>query len=110
MTRKAAGVLRNLLVGANLPGQVIVGLCGRRAQPLCAQMTRRDLGANTERPADPREQLSRRLDLLIACLGPVGRYFAGLSEEEVAGAPGVSGEDRTADWEKARMLLAAALK
>src|SRR6185312_7613864 len=41
-------------------------------------MTRRDLGADTEVPADPREQLFRRLDLLIARLYAVGRVFSGI--------------------------------
>ncbi|HJS89191.1 MAG TPA: ECF-type sigma factor [Steroidobacteraceae bacterium] len=38
------------------------------------------------------------------------RYFAGLSQEEVAAALGVTERTVRRDWEKARMLLAAALK
>jgi RNA polymerase sigma factor (TIGR02999 family) len=38
------------------------------------------------------------------------RYFAGLSEEEIAAALGVTDRTVRRDWEKARLLLAAALK
>lgn len=38
------------------------------------------------------------------------RYFAGLSEEEVAAALGVTERTVRRDWAKARLLLAAALK
>src|SRR5579883_2812153 len=38
------------------------------------------------------------------------RYFAGLSEQQVAAALGVTERTVRRDWEKARMLLAAALK
>jgi RNA polymerase sigma factor (TIGR02999 family) len=38
------------------------------------------------------------------------RYFAGLSEQEVAAALGVTDRTVRRDWEKARLLLAAALK
>jgi RNA polymerase sigma factor (sigma-70 family) len=38
------------------------------------------------------------------------RYFAGLSEEEVAAALGVTERTVRRDWAKARMLLAVALK
>lgn len=38
------------------------------------------------------------------------RYFAGLSEAEVAAALGVTERTVRRDWEKARILLAAALK
>lgn len=38
------------------------------------------------------------------------RYFAGLTEKEVAAALGVTERTVSRDWQKARMLLAAALK
>jgi len=38
------------------------------------------------------------------------RYFGGLSEEEIAAAMGVSTRTVQRDWEKARLLLAVALK
>jgi len=38
------------------------------------------------------------------------RYFGGLTEEEIAAALGVSTRTVQRDWEKARMLLAIALK
>jgi RNA polymerase sigma factor (TIGR02999 family) len=38
------------------------------------------------------------------------RYFGGLSEEEIAEAMGVSTRTVQRDWEKARLLLAVALK
>jgi RNA polymerase sigma factor (TIGR02999 family) len=38
------------------------------------------------------------------------RYYAGLTEKEVADALGVSERTVKRDWEKARMMLAAALK
>jgi RNA polymerase sigma factor (TIGR02999 family) len=38
------------------------------------------------------------------------RYFAGLSEKEIAATLGVTERTVRRDWEKARMLLAAALK
>jgi RNA polymerase sigma factor (sigma-70 family) len=37
------------------------------------------------------------------------RYFAGLTEVEIAGALGVTDRTIRRDWEKARMLLAEAL-
>ena len=38
------------------------------------------------------------------------KYFAGLTEQEVAAALGVTDRTVRRDWEKARMLLAVALK
>jgi len=38
------------------------------------------------------------------------RYFAGLTEDEIAGALGVTERTVRRDWEKARVLLAAMLK
>ncbi len=38
------------------------------------------------------------------------RYFAGLPEQEIAAALGVTDRTVRRDWEKARYLLAAALK
>jgi DNA-directed RNA polymerase specialized sigma24 family protein len=38
------------------------------------------------------------------------RYFGGLTEEEVAEAMGVSARTIRRDWEKARLMLAVALK
>jgi DNA-directed RNA polymerase specialized sigma24 family protein len=38
------------------------------------------------------------------------RYFAGLREPEIAAALGVTDRTVRRDWQKARMMLAAALK
>jgi RNA polymerase sigma factor (TIGR02999 family) len=38
------------------------------------------------------------------------RYFAGLSEQEIASVLGVTERTARRDWEKARLLLLAALK
>jgi len=38
------------------------------------------------------------------------RYFGGLTEEDIAEALGVSARTVQRDWEKARLLLAIALK
>jgi RNA polymerase sigma factor (sigma-70 family) len=38
------------------------------------------------------------------------RYFAGLTEEQIAAALGLSARTVRRDWEKARMLLFAAMQ
>jgi DNA-directed RNA polymerase specialized sigma24 family protein len=38
------------------------------------------------------------------------RYFAGMKEAEIAAALGVTDRTVRRDWEKARLLLAAALR
>jgi len=38
------------------------------------------------------------------------KYFAGLGEREIAGALGVTERTVRRDWEKARLLLSAALR
>jgi DNA-directed RNA polymerase specialized sigma24 family protein len=38
------------------------------------------------------------------------RYFAGMTDQEIADAMGVTDRTVRRDWEKARLLLAAALR
>jgi RNA polymerase sigma factor (TIGR02999 family) len=68
--------------------------------------------------ADPREQEVVRIDEALEELAAIDdrlvrvvemRYFAGMTEDQVADALGLSRRSVTRDWEKARLFLAAAL-
>jgi RNA polymerase sigma factor (TIGR02999 family) len=68
--------------------------------------------------ADPREREVVRIDEALEELAAIDerlvrvvemRYFAGMTEEQVAEALGLSRRSVTRDWEKARLFLAAAL-
>jgi len=68
--------------------------------------------------ADPREREVVRIDEALQELAAIDerlvrvvemRYFAGMTEEQVADALGLSRRSVTRDWEKARLFLAAAL-
>ena len=68
--------------------------------------------------ADPREREVVRIDEALEELAAIDerlvrvvemRYFAGMTEEQVADALGLSRRSVTRDWEKARLFLAAAL-
>ena len=68
--------------------------------------------------ADPRETEVMRIDEALQELAAIDerlvrvvemRYFAGMTEEQVADALGLSRRSVTRDWEKARMFLAVAL-
>ncbi len=68
--------------------------------------------------ADPREQEVVRIDEALQELAAIDerlvrvvemRYFAGMTEDQVAEALGLSRRSVTRDWEKARLFLAAAL-
>ena len=67
---------------------------------------------------DPREREVVRIDEALGELAAIDerlvrvvemRYFAGMTEEQVADALGLSRRSVTRDWEKARLFLAAAL-
>jgi RNA polymerase sigma factor (TIGR02999 family) len=67
---------------------------------------------------DPREREVVRIDEALEELAAIDerlvrvvemRYFAGMTEEQVAEALGLSRRSVTRDWEKARLFLAAAL-
>jgi RNA polymerase sigma factor (TIGR02999 family) len=77
-----------------------------------------ELDETTGIPADPRELEVRRVDEALEELAAIDerlvrvvemRYFAGMTEEQVAEALGLSRRSVTRDWEKARLFLAAAL-
>jgi len=57
---------------------------------------------------DALEDLAQVSDRLVTVVEM--RYFAGLSEAEIAGALGVTERTVRRDWQKARLILAAALK
>lgn len=68
--------------------------------------------------SDPRELEVVRIDEALEELAAIDerlvrvvemRYFAGMTEEQVAEALGLSRRSVTRDWEKARLFLAAAL-
>jgi len=68
--------------------------------------------------ADPREREVVRIDEALEELAAIDerlvrvvemRYFAGMTEEQVADVLGLSRRSVTRDWEKARLFLAAAL-
>lgn len=68
--------------------------------------------------SDPREFEVMRIDEALQELAAIDerlvrvvemRYFAGMTEEQVADALGLSRRSVTRDWEKARLFLAAAL-
>ena len=68
--------------------------------------------------ADPREREVVRIDEALEELASIDerlvsvvemRYFAGMTESQVAEALGLSRRSVTRDWEKARLFLAAAL-
>ena len=68
--------------------------------------------------ADPREQEVVRINEALQELAAIDerlvrvvemRYFAGMTEEQVAEALGLSRRSVARDWEKARLFLAAAL-
>jgi RNA polymerase sigma factor (TIGR02999 family) len=68
--------------------------------------------------ADPREREVVRIDEALEELAAIDerlvrvvemRYFAGMTEEQVAEALGLSRRSVTRDWEKARLYLATAL-
>lgn len=68
--------------------------------------------------SDPRELEVMRIDEALEELAAIDerlvrvvemRYFAGMTEEQVAEALGLSRRSVTRDWEKARLFLAAAL-
>jgi RNA polymerase sigma factor (sigma-70 family) len=68
--------------------------------------------------ADPREREVVRIDEALEELAAIDerlvrvvemRYFAGMTEVQVAEALGLSRRSVTRDWEKARLFLAAAL-
>lgn len=68
--------------------------------------------------ADPREREVVRIDEALEELAAIDerlvrvvemRYFAGMTEEQVADSLGLSRRSVTRDWEKARLFLAAAL-
>ncbi len=68
--------------------------------------------------ADPREREVVRIDEALQELAAIDerlvrvvemRYFAGMTEDQVADALGLSRRSVTRDWEKARLFLAAAL-
>ena len=69
-------------------------------------------------PADPREREIARIDEALEELAAIDarlvrvvemRYFAGMTEEQVADALGLSRRSVARDWEKARLFLARAL-
>jgi RNA polymerase sigma factor (TIGR02999 family) len=68
--------------------------------------------------ADPREREVVRIDEALQELAAIDerlvrvvemRYFAGMTEDQVAESLGLSRRSVTRDWEKARLFLAAAL-
>jgi len=64
--------------------------------------------ADVVRVHDALEQLAEADERLVRLVEM--RYFGGLTEEEIAEALGVSTRTVQRDWEKARLLLAIALK
>ncbi|HTS21717.1 MAG TPA: ECF-type sigma factor [Casimicrobiaceae bacterium] len=64
--------------------------------------------ADVVRIHDALEQLAAADERLVRLVEM--RYFGGLTEEEIAAALGVSTRTVQRDWEKARLLLAIALK
>jgi RNA polymerase sigma factor (TIGR02999 family) len=71
---------------------------------------RRELGGELEilRVHDALEEL-RRIDERLARVVEM-RYFAGMKEQDIAQALGVTERTVRRDWEKARLILAAVLK
>jgi RNA polymerase sigma factor (TIGR02999 family) len=95
-----------LAYGAQVMRSIIVDLARARQSDV-----RENLPAGEDEIMDVHEALEQ-LALLDARLAKVVemRYFGGLREAEIAEALGVNERTIRRDWEKARLLLAAALR
>jgi RNA polymerase sigma factor (sigma-70 family) len=54
-------------------------------------------------------EMLEKVDPRLVCVVEM-RYFAGMTEEEIAKSLGITDRTVRRDWEKARLLLASALK
>jgi RNA polymerase sigma factor (TIGR02999 family) len=90
----------------------------RRADRRGGSMVRIDLDEGLAEPADSREREITRINEALEELAAIDerlvrvvemRYFAGMTEDEVAEALQLSRRSVARDWEKARLFLATAL-
>ncbi len=106
----AAHVMRSVIVDFARQRQAQRRGGGAERLPLTTRFAE-DLHASDEqlvRVNDALEEL-HKVDERLARVVEM-RYFAGMTEEEVAAAMGVTDRTVRRDWQKARILLAAALR
>ena len=104
---------------ARVMRSVVVDFVRRRAaERRGGDAVRVELDADVAAPADPREREVMRIHEALEELSAIDqrlvqvvemRYFAGMTEEQVAEALQLSRRSVARDWEKARVFLATAL-
>jgi len=118
-TLEAGDRTQFMCYAARVMRSVVVDFVRRRAaERRGGDVVHVELEESAVAAADPREREVVRIDEALEELAAIDerlvrvvemRYFAGMTEEQVAEALGLSRRSVTRDWEKARLFLAVAL-